>query len=47
MLPNILTECVLAFKTDVLARRTEGRNKTIDFEDIVKLVFDYDKVISW
>lgn len=38
---------VLACETDALARRRQDRYETVDYEDIVKMIFDYDRVISW
>lgn len=38
---------LLACEADALARSKEERYKTIDYDEIVKMIFDYDKVISW
>jgi sulfur relay protein TusB/DsrH len=38
---------VFACTDDVLARGIETQNRLIDYQEIVNLVFDSEKVISW
>lgn len=38
---------VLACQDDLEARQAEGKHTSVDYDGIVKLIFEYDKVISW
>lgn len=38
---------VLACETDALARQRHRKYETVDYENIVKMIFGHDKVISW
>lgn len=38
---------VLACQDDVLARGVKTRFETVDYNQIVSMIFDFDKVISW
>lgn len=38
---------VVACREDLVARGVEGRHPAVSYQEIIQLIFEHDKVISW
>jgi sulfur transfer complex TusBCD TusB component (DsrH family) len=47
VLSDIDFEQVVAARDDVLARGGEVRYALVDYEDMVRTIFEHDRVVSW